>query len=119
MSLDSRFDAAADSASEPFLRLLYRYFWPFACFRDVTRGQRLERQLNYRYNRAMRVYLPGFAAKWAFLTLLLFSVGLGLGQAAAPVLLTACIFATGVSTLAVAVVVMTSWCWLTRFPELY
>ena len=119
MSLNRHFDAAAQSASEPFLRLLYRYFWPFAYFRDVTRGQRLERQINYRYNRAMRVHLPGFAAKWAFLTLLFFGVGLGLGDAAAPVVLTACLFATGVSTLAVSVVVMTSWCWLTRFPELY
>lgn len=118
MSLDR--DCAADAhAAEPFLALLYRYLWPFACFRDVTRGKRLERQLNYRYNRRMRVYLPGFAMKWAALTLVFFGIGFGLAGLAAPQPLTALVFATGVSTLAVSVVVMTAWCWLTRFPELY
>lgn len=105
--------------AKPFLSLLYRYLWPFAYFRDVTRGQRLERQLNYRYNRQMRVYLPGFAAKWTLLTALCFGMGFGLASQAAPALLTACLFATGVSALAVSVVVMTTWCWLTRFPELH
>ena len=118
MNLD-RHCLAEPVAAEPFLVLLYRYLWPFAHFRDVTRGQRLERQLNYRYNRRMRVYLPGFAAKWAFLTALFFGVGFGLANQAAPDVLTACLFATGVSALTVSIVVMTTWCWLTRFPELY
>ena len=114
-----RHPGAEPAGSEPFLALLYRYFWPFAYFRDVTRGQRLERQLNYRHNREMRVYLPGFAVKWTFLTALCFGVGIGLGAQAAPVLLTACLFATGVSALAVSLIVLTAWCWLSRFPELY
>jgi hypothetical protein len=109
-----------DPAAVPsFLGLLYRYLWPFAHFRDVTRGKRLERQMNYRYNRQMRVYLPGFAAKWAVLTALLFGIGFGLASQAAPEPLTACLFAVGVSALTVAIVAMTAWCWLTRFPELY
>ena len=82
-------------------------------------GKRLERQMNYRYNRQMRVYLPGFAAKWACLTAVFFGIGFALAGLAAPELLTAFLFATGVSALTVAVVVVTAWCWLTRFPELY
>ncbi len=104
---------------EPFLPLLYRYLWPFACFRDTTRGQRLERQLNYRYNRAMRVHLPGFALKWALIAALLAAMGFALASFAAVDLLTACVFASAIPAFTIAVVAMTAWCWLTRFPELY
>lgn len=107
------------SGCEPFWRSLYRYFWPFPYFRDVTRGLKLERQQNYRYNRAMRVHLPGFALKWALLTALCFGLGSALGQVAAPVLLTACCFVTGTWTLVVSLLMLTAWGWLTRFPELY
>ena len=75
---------------EPFWHLLYRYFWPFPYFRDVNRGLRMERQQNYRHNRAMRVYLPGFVCKWALLTALCFYLGMALGNVPAPVALTAC-----------------------------
>jgi hypothetical protein len=119
MSLDNGLPASRRAAAESFLGLLYRYLWPFAYFRDVTSGQRLQRQLNYRYNREMRVYLPGFAAKWALLTALCFGAGAGLGSLPVPVALVACVFATGVYALAVALIVLTAWCWLSRFPELY
>lgn len=111
--------AAEAVPAEPFLLLLYRYFWPFAYFRDVSRGKRLERQLNYRYNRAMRVHLPGFAFKWVFLAALCFSAGIAVAGQAALVLLTAFLFATGVSALTVSLVALTAWCWLSRFPELF
>jgi hypothetical protein len=111
--------AAEPARSEPFLPLLYRYFWPFACFRDVTRGRRLERQQNYRHNRQMRVHLPGFAFKWALLTVLLIAMGFVLAGLGAPDLLAAFFFASAVSTFTVSLVAMTAWCWLTRFPELY
>ena len=52
-------------SGEPLWRLAYRFLWPFQYFRDVTRGSSLERQQNYRHNRAMRVYLPGFIMKEA------------------------------------------------------
>ena len=118
MSLD---DSAAGrrAGSEPFLGLLYRYLWPFACFRDVTRGRRLERQMNYRYNRELRVHLPAFALRWAFLTALCFGIGTALGSLPAPAVLTAVAFTTGVWALAVSVIVLTAWFWLSRFPELY
>jgi len=106
-------------ATESVWRLLYRYLWPFPYFRDVTRGRKLERQQNYRHNREMRVYLPGFVVKWALLTALCFALGMGLGKMPAPVALTACFFVTGTWTLVVSVVLLTAWCWLERFPELY
>jgi hypothetical protein len=100
-------------------RTLYRFLWPFPYFRDVTRGRKLERQQNYRFNRQMRVYLPGFALKWAALTALCYGLGMYLGNVAAPVALTACFFVTGSWTLVVSLLMITAWCWLTRFPELY
>ena len=104
---------------EPFWRLLYRYFWPFPYFRDVTRGLRMERQQNYRYNRAMRMHLPGFVVKWAVLTAIFFWVGMTLSSVPAPVVLTACFYVTGSWTFVVSVLLLTAWCWLERFPELY
>lgn len=98
-----------------FWRLLYQYLWPFLYFRDVTRGQKMERQQNYRYNRSQRILLPGFAFKWATLTALCFA----LGVMPAPVVLTACFYVTGTWTLVVCLLIVTSWFWLGRFPELY
>lgn len=105
--------------SEPLWQLLYRFFWPFVYFRDVTHGQCMERQQNYRHNRAMRIYLPGFAFKWALLTALCFGVGAALGKCAAPAALTACFFVAGSWTLLVSLLMLTAWGWLERFPELY
>jgi len=98
-----------------FWRLLYLYLWPFIYFRDVTRGQQMERQQNYRYNRAQRILLPGFAFKWGLMTAMCFA----LGVIPAPVVLTACFYVTGTWTLVVCLLTVTAWCWLERFPELY
>jgi len=107
------------AASEPMWRLWFRYFWPFRYFRDVTRGSLLERQLNYRHNRAMRVFLPGFMLKWALFTALWFGFGSALDQATGLVIPAACCFMTGSWTFIVVVLLATSWAWLERFPELY
>jgi len=103
---------------EPIWRLCYRYLWPFQYFRDVTRGSRMECQQNYRYNRSMRAYLLGFAAKWSVLTLLWVAAGGFLDQAAQLVIPAACCFMTATWTLSVVVLLMVSWIWLERFPEL-
>jgi len=104
---------------EPLWRLLYRYLWPFQYLRDVNCGSKLERQQNYRYNRAMRIFLPGFILKWVLLTAIwflfggLFDRGLELDVPAA------CCFLTATTAFAVAVVLGAAWIWLERFPELY
>lgn len=79
----------------------------------------MERQQNYRYNRSLRVHLPGFALKWGVLTALCFGLGMMLGGMTAPIVLTACLFVTGTWTLVVCLLIITAWCWLTRFPDLY
>nr|NMG00409.1 hypothetical protein [Aromatoleum toluolicum] len=105
-------------AAPSFGYLLYRYLWPFQYFRDVTRGGRMERQQNYRHNRAMRRYLPGFIAKWSFLTVLAMSVGSALEPFGLAIPAAGCfIFATW--TLLVALLLAVDWLWLERFPELY
>jgi hypothetical protein len=100
-------------------RLVYRFIWPFPYFRDVTRGQKMERQENYRHNRAMRIYLPGFALKWALITALCFGAGMVFAGTPGLLLLSVCLFVTGTWTLVVSLLMLTAWCWLTRFPELY
>lgn len=102
----------------PFHRLLYRYFWPFQYFRDVTQGGVLERQQNYRHNRRMRHYLPGFMAKWAILTGLCLYAGNTMHAWGAVPLATAC-FILGIWTLIVLILLGIDWLWLERFPELY
>jgi hypothetical protein len=121
LSLDRHRDAGAIGVhpDESLLRLAYRYFWPFPYFRDVSCGHKLERQQNYRHNRAMRAHLPAFAFKWAVITALCFGMGTALGSLPAPVALTACFFVTGTWTLVVSLLMLTAWCWLSRFPELY
>lgn len=53
------------------LQLLYLYFIPYWLFRDVSRGDQMLREQNYRYNREQRKYLPGYLLKWAILCALL------------------------------------------------
>ncbi|HJV26084.1 MAG TPA: hypothetical protein VJ673_10355 [Aromatoleum sp.] len=101
-----------------FQRLLYRYLWPFQYFRDVTRGGCLERQQNYRHNRAMRRYLPGFIAKWIFLTALWFFIGGTMHELGVAALAAGC-FIVAIWTLIVVVVLGVDWLWLERFPELF
>ena len=50
----------------PFALVLFRYLWPFWLFKDASRGDRYARAAAYRHNRDMRVYLPGYMAKWMF-----------------------------------------------------
>ncbi len=104
---------------EPPWRSLYRYLWPFQYFRDVSRGSQMERQQNYRHNRSMRGYLPGFALKWSALTGLWFALGGVLEQGLALAVPAACFFLTAAGTSVMALLMLVSWLWLERFPELY
>ena len=107
------------SQRESLCHIWFRFFWPYRYFRDVTRGSLLERQLNYRHNRAMRVFLPGFVLKWVLLTALCFAFGGLFDQIAGLVIPAACCFMTGSWTFIVSLLLLTSWAWLERFPELY
>lgn len=109
---------AAPPPPPPLWRLLYRFFWPFQYFRDVTCGSTIERRQNYRYNRAMRGYLPGFMLKWGLLTGLWFAFGGMFDRSLELVIPAACCFVTGTSMLLMVVVLGIAWMWLERYPEL-
>jgi hypothetical protein len=106
-------------SSEPLWRLCYRFLWPFQYFRDVTCGSTLERQLNYRHNRAMRVFLPGFVVKWSALTALWFACGGFFDHGLELVVPAACCYMTATWALIVVVKLTAAWMWLERFPELF
>lgn len=105
--------------ADSFWCLLYRYIWPFHYFRDVTRGTRIQRQQNYRHNRAMRVHLPGFMAKWTILSMVWFSFGGVLSRTTDLTLPAAGCFVTATGSLILVMLLAVSWVWLERFPELY
>jgi hypothetical protein len=116
-----RASAGRTSDAEPeesFSHLLYRYLWPFQYFRDVTRGDLIERRQNYRYNRAMRTHLPAFMLKWCVVSTLCFLVGSAFDRADAVYLAAGC-FVTWSWTFVVIVVLGVDWLWLERFPELH
>lgn len=103
----------------PMRLLLYRYLWPFQYFRDVTRGTRIERQQNYRHNRSMRVFLPGFICKWVVLSALCFALGSLCDHSLELTIAAAACYITSTLTIIVAVKLGAAWLWLERFPELY
>jgi len=108
----------AGDTQESLRHLFYRFMWPFQYFRDVSCGNELQSRLNYRHNRAMRIYLPGFALKWGGLTVLWYSAGSLFECWPASVLAVAGCFIVGTMTLIVALVVSLSYLWLERFSEL-
>ncbi|WP_137935855.1 hypothetical protein [Chitinivorax sp. B] len=50
--------------------LVYLYLWPFWMFKDVQRGNALERAAAFRHNRERRIYLPAYLLKWSLLFVL-------------------------------------------------
>ena len=103
---------------EAFWHFLLRYLWPFPYFRDVSRGSLLERQQNYRYNRHMSIYLPGFMLKWIVLTTFFFTLGVLCEEVLDVVLPAACCFVTGTWSLVVAIQLGIAWLWLKHIPDL-
>jgi hypothetical protein len=106
------------NADESMWRLWYRFLWPFIHFRDVSVGSPLERYQNYRHNRAMRVYLPGFVLKWLLLSAACFAGGGHLATELALAVPAAGCFLAATWALLVAAISSVCWVWLERFPEL-
>ncbi len=108
---------ASSAPSPPALRtLLYRYFFFGWLFRDVTRGDLIERAAAWRHNREQARWLPTYMRRWCvamvvmFLLALLIEVALHLPQ------LSALLYVP--SALAVPFNAVTAVCWwfLTRSP---
>lgn len=62
-------------AEPPFRILLYRYFLFDWLFRDVRRGNTLERAAAWRHNREQARWLPTYLRRW--LTVAILTYGLG------------------------------------------
>jgi hypothetical protein len=67
----------------PLSLVLFRYLWPFWLFVDASRGDRVARAAAYRYNRGMRIYLPGYLLKWAISCLFAFGATVAFDSASA------------------------------------
>jgi hypothetical protein len=105
--------------SEPAWHWCYRFLWPFQHFRDVTSGTILERRQNYRHNRGLRAFLPGFAIKWLVLTALCFGCGVFLDESTDLAVAASGFYVAASLALIVAFKVTVVWIWLERFPELF
>ena len=60
----------------PFRTLLYRYFFFGWLFKDVSRGNVLERAAAWRYNREQARWLPTYMRRWIWSGLALYSLGM-------------------------------------------
>lgn len=59
----------------PFSTLLYRYFFFGWLFRDVNRGNVLERAAAWRHNREQARWLPTYMRRWVWVTLGFYALG--------------------------------------------
>lgn len=102
-------------ASDSFTALLYRYWFFGWLFRDVSRGNALERAAALRHNRGCARWLPTYMRRWTTLGLLLYGLGValeqsGFGTMAGVVFVPACLAAP------VLAVLLATW-WLLRAPR--
>jgi len=58
-----------------FSTLLYRYFFFGWLFRDVNRGNLLDRSAAWRHNRAQARWLPTYMRRWCVTGALLYALG--------------------------------------------
>ena len=58
-----------------FRTLLYRYFFFSWLFRDVSRGNLLERAAAWRHNREQAQWLPTYMRRWLWFGVLFYGVG--------------------------------------------
>lgn len=65
-----------EAAAVAFRTLLYRYFFFSWLFKDVNKGNMLERSAAYRYNKEHAYWLFTYLRRWLFLTLLFYLLGL-------------------------------------------
>lgn len=74
---DDRIDSHAPRAGcdgMPWSVRLQLLMSPFAIFRNASRGDRFARAAAYRYNREMRVYLPGYLTRWSVVAALVLAL---------------------------------------------
>jgi hypothetical protein len=97
------------AGAEPFLSLLYRYFFFDWLFRDVTRGTLLERAAAWRFNRASRRHLLVYLRRWSFVFVAGYGLGVVFERAFELVYAAACCYSSSCVSASVIFIILLSW----------
>jgi hypothetical protein len=95
--------------SEPFLSLLYRYFFFDWLFRDVTRGTLLERAAAWRFNRESRHHLLVYLRRWTFVFVAGYALGVLFEHAFELAYAAACCYSSSCVSASVIFIILLSW----------
>lgn len=96
--------------------LLYRYFFFGWLFRDVTRGNLLERAAAWRHNREQAQWLPTYMRRWCVCGLLLYGLGCAVELLLAQPGLSALFYVPGALSVPVNAVLAAAWLGLKVLP---
>lgn len=94
---------------EPFLSLLYRYFFFDWLFRDVTRGTLLERAAAGRFNRESRHHLLVYLRRWIFVFVAGYALGGLFEHACELYYAAACFYSSSCVSASIIFVILLSW----------
>ena len=99
-----------------FRTLLYRY-WFFAwLFRDVCRGNLLERAAAWRHNREQARWLPTYMRRWLVMGALAFAVGALIEQIGGASVLASFFFVPSAMSVPINAVILAAWIGFKMLP---
>jgi hypothetical protein len=99
-----------------FRTLLYRYFFFDWLFRDVSRGNALERACAWRHNKAQARWLPTYMRRWLVSGLLLYGLGHFVEMVLAAPVVSAFFYVPGALSVPVNAVLGVAWVGLKALP---
>ena len=99
-----------------FRTLLYRYFFFEWLFRDVSRGNLLERAAAWRHNQQQAHWLPTYMRRWLASGLMLYAIGNLLEYAFHAPTLSAFFYVPGALSVPVNAVIGAAWVALKAMP---
>ena len=92
-----------------FRTLLYRYFFFGWLFRDVNRGNLLERVAAWRHNRAQAQWLPIYMRRWFWLGLWCYGIGVAVERCFGHPFLSAFFYVPSAISLPTNAVIVAAW----------
>ena len=95
--------------AEPFLSLLYRYFFFDWLFQDVTRGTLLERAAAWRFNCESRRHLLVYLRRWIFVFVAGYALGVLFEHACELYYAAACFYSSSCVSASVIFIILLSW----------
>lgn len=96
--------------------LLYRYFFFSWLFRDVNRGNLLERAAAWRHNREQARWLPTYMRRWFWCGVLLYTVGCFVELVLGAPVLSAFFYVPGAMSVPINAVIAVIWFGLKLLP---